>query len=162
MNQEQVVDREQWNATLLALPTPHALQTWEWGQVKRRHNWVPTRLLWKRDGQVLAAAQVLRRPVPHTPWGISYVPKGPILDDGDDALVDQVLSSEIWVVNVNASKSIYLNVDEARCYRYLFTKQARTIAVSLGARNTGDMVAVQLHFRNPSSRYFPSDNIHLT
>ncbi len=76
-----MTDPTTWNEALLALPRPHVLQTWEWGEVKRRHGWTPARLLWERDGRPLAAAQVLRRPLTHTPWGVMYAPKGPALDD---------------------------------------------------------------------------------
>jgi lipid II:glycine glycyltransferase (peptidoglycan interpeptide bridge formation enzyme) len=40
----------------------------------------------------VAAAQVLRRPLPYTPWGILYATKGPALDYGDSELVQRVLS----------------------------------------------------------------------
>ena len=139
MIQEQVVNREQWNGALLALPAPHALQTWEWGQVKRRHNWVPTRLLWQQDGQVLAAAQVLRRPVPRTPWGISYAPKGPILDDLDDALVAQVLSS--LEHHARKTRSITLKIDpdtnHPQVQQQLLARGWRYSREQIQFRNTG-------------------------
>ncbi len=92
MNLDSITDQGQWNTALLSLTDPHALQTWEWGEVKRRHNWLPTRLLWSHKGEPVAAAQVLRRAMSHTPWGIVYVPKGPILDYTNDDLVDLVLA----------------------------------------------------------------------
>ena len=87
-----IVDREAWNRALLGLPTHHVLQSWDWGEVKGRHGWMPLRLLWERDGAPLAAAQVLWRPFPRTPWGVFYAPKGPALDYADDALLDRVLA----------------------------------------------------------------------
>ena len=87
-----VTDRRQWNQILMALPASHVLQSWDWGAVKGRHGWVPTRLLWEEDGQRVAAAQVLRRPLPHTPWGVMYVPKGPALDYARTLLLERVLA----------------------------------------------------------------------
>jgi peptidoglycan pentaglycine glycine transferase (the first glycine) len=87
-----VADRDAWNETLSRLPSNHVLQSWDWGAVKARHGWTPVRLRWERDGCPLAAAQVLRRPLPRTPWGVMYVPKGPALDYEDTDLVERVLS----------------------------------------------------------------------
>ena len=87
-----ISDRQRWHTTLLALPANHVLQSWDWGQVKEHHGWVPHRLCWERDGKTVAAAQMLRRPLPHTPWGVMYVPKGPALDYSQSGLLDRVLA----------------------------------------------------------------------
>ena len=84
-------DSKQWNTALSSLTGNHVLQSWEWGQVKIAHNWIPTRLLWEQDGYPVAAAQVLRRPLPYTPWGVMYVPKGPALDYTSPKLLERVL-----------------------------------------------------------------------
>jgi lipid II:glycine glycyltransferase (peptidoglycan interpeptide bridge formation enzyme) len=86
-----VADPDTWNKALLQLPVYHVLQCWDWGAVKTRHGWVADRLLWERDDRPVAAAQVLWRPLPHTPWGVLYVPKGPALDYGDSELVRRTL-----------------------------------------------------------------------
>jgi len=80
MTYTRINDRSRWQAALLRLPSPHVLQSWDWGEVKHRHGWTPARLLWQEGDRPIGAAQVLRRALPHTPWGILYVPKGPILD----------------------------------------------------------------------------------
>ncbi len=92
MNKLLIQDRSTWNRALLALPGPHVLQSWEWGQVKSRHAWKPTRLLWQQNGQPVAAAQVLRRPLLGTLWGMMYVPKGPLLDHANSTVLSQVLA----------------------------------------------------------------------
>ncbi|OQY35763.1 MAG: hypothetical protein B6243_04710, partial [Anaerolineaceae bacterium 4572_5.2] len=79
--------------SLLQLPFPHVLQTWEWGAFKSRWGWQPTRLLWQSsDGKPIAAAQILRRAIPKTPWSMLYVSKGPVWDYTDLDLVKQVLA----------------------------------------------------------------------
>jgi lipid II:glycine glycyltransferase (peptidoglycan interpeptide bridge formation enzyme) len=87
-----IEDRAAWNEALARLPACHVLQSWEWGQVKGQHGWTAARLLWSGEEGPVAAAQVLRRPLPYTPWGIFYVPKGPALDYSEPDLVLRVLS----------------------------------------------------------------------
>jgi peptidoglycan pentaglycine glycine transferase (the first glycine) len=105
----QITSREEWNSALLALPSPHVLQSWDWGEVKRRHHWTPARLLWSTAERPVAAAQVLRRPLPHTPWGAMYVPKGPILDYTNDGLVTRVLADLEEVAR--RQRAIFCKVD---------------------------------------------------
>jgi peptidoglycan pentaglycine glycine transferase (the first glycine) len=86
-------DAARWNATILKLPYHHVLQSYQWGQFKSRHGWSAFPLLFRARGEVRAAALVLRRTLPLLPWGVMYVPKGPLLDYGDLQLVDQVLAT---------------------------------------------------------------------
>jgi peptidoglycan pentaglycine glycine transferase (the first glycine) len=73
-------DARAWDSTLLALPNPHILQSWAWGEFKSRHGWRATRLLFIEGGETVAAASVLQRRLPRLPLSILYVPKGPALD----------------------------------------------------------------------------------
>jgi lipid II:glycine glycyltransferase (peptidoglycan interpeptide bridge formation enzyme) len=86
-------DPQQWNASLSAIPGAHVLQSWEWGELKRKFCWDPVRLLFVENGAVRAAAQVLRRPIPRTPFGVMYVPKGPALDYANTPLLRAVLAA---------------------------------------------------------------------
>jgi lipid II:glycine glycyltransferase (peptidoglycan interpeptide bridge formation enzyme) len=107
-----------WNALIAALPDPHILQTWEWGQIKVHNGWTPLYVVWPagKGGYVLseeaggpalsafqgadgrppaAAALVLQRSLPLP--GLSgrvrmlYAPKGPLLDWGEAELRRRVL-----------------------------------------------------------------------
>jgi peptidoglycan pentaglycine glycine transferase (the first glycine) len=80
-----------WNAALCRLPGAHILQTWEWGEFKRRETgWNPERLLFGSEpGAVAAAASILTRRA--GPLHVLYVPKGPALDPHDPDLVGGVL-----------------------------------------------------------------------
>lgn len=96
-----------WNTLLASLPTPHLLQTWEWGQLKAGYGWQPFHLMWdKKTCQVLetwqvsgaeprAAALVLVRTIPLGGFAarlsVVYVPKGPVLDWNNVPLRDRVL-----------------------------------------------------------------------
>ncbi len=87
-----ITSRETWNATLASLPLAHVLQTWEWGQFKSRHGWMPRYWLWHNEaGQPCAAALILRRQLGRLPFSVMYVPKGPAMDY-ENALLVQVLA----------------------------------------------------------------------
>jgi peptidoglycan pentaglycine glycine transferase (the first glycine) len=83
--------QSQWNATLAELPAAHVLQTWEWGAFKSRYGWRPARHLWLEDGRPRAAASLLTRRLARWPSAVMYVPRGPALDYGDIAVLEQVL-----------------------------------------------------------------------
>lgn len=77
----ELISPTAWQAVLRQLPNPHPLQTIAWGEVKERWGWQMTPTVWTTpDGDPLAAALLLRRPIPRTPLRILYVPKGPLLD----------------------------------------------------------------------------------
>jgi peptidoglycan pentaglycine glycine transferase (the first glycine) len=88
----QVEDRERWNDVVARLPCAHVLQSHEWGVFKSRHGWQPSRLLFLRGAEPVAAASILMRRAPGAPWGVMYVPKGPVLDYDDHDLVAGVFA----------------------------------------------------------------------
>jgi peptidoglycan pentaglycine glycine transferase (the first glycine) len=91
MQTVSVDDRQTWDRALLALANPHVLQAWAWGEVKSRHGWRATRLLFQDGGRPVAAATVLQRKLPRLPVSILYVPKGPVLDWTNVPLAEFVL-----------------------------------------------------------------------
>ena len=90
MHITSIDDAGTWDAALLALPNPHILQSWAWGEFKSRHGWHATRLLFEEGGKTVAAASVLRRKLPRLPVSILYVPKGPALDWSDARIAERV------------------------------------------------------------------------
>jgi len=79
-----------WDAALRALPDPHVLQSWLWGDLKARQGWRVQRYLWQSAGQPLACAQLLleqRRDA----W-LGYIPKGPVVDWSDAERMTEVLA----------------------------------------------------------------------
>ena len=92
-----ITSADQWNDLIRGLPGAHALQTWEWGQVKAEVGWKAHPLLW-RDGKW---RNLCRRTVPAEDClagrfcvqlaSVMYVPRGPMLDWSDTDLVQQVL-----------------------------------------------------------------------
>ncbi len=61
------MDRDSWNKQV-----KHPLQSYEWGEFRQA-----TGLKVVREGGI----QVTIHPIPHTPWTIGYVPKGPEISD---------------------------------------------------------------------------------
>ena len=111
-----VQHREEWNNILLGLPHAHVLQSWDWGDFKSRWGWQTQRLAWVDAGRTMAAAQVLRRAIPGTPWTFLYVTKGPLLDYGDPALAGRVLA-ELEAYGRQA-KALFVKLDPDVPRRY--------------------------------------------
>ena len=76
--------QEEWDQFVNGHPRGHLLQSWGWGELKARFGWSPLRLALRDEQQhIVAAAQVLRRTIPHMPLRLghlAYIPKGPVLD----------------------------------------------------------------------------------
>lgn len=100
---------ETWDHALATLPSAHVLQTWAWGEVKIRQGWTPTRVLLQENSNTVAAAQILRRPLPRTPFGVLYVPKGPSLDFEQPELFARVLGELEKIAR--QQRAIFIKVD---------------------------------------------------
>lgn len=98
-----------WNQIVSALPSPHFLQTYEWGQVKAKYGWLPYYAIWTQDGKFqistnpqlsisnhcVAAALILKRQILRggmaARLSVLYSPKGPLMDWTNAALRARVL-----------------------------------------------------------------------
>ena len=74
----RLLDELEHEAFLAAAPAASFLQTPGWAAVKS--DWRAERLGWVDGTEVVGAALVLYRPVPHLPRSLAYVPEGPVLD----------------------------------------------------------------------------------
>jgi peptidoglycan pentaglycine glycine transferase (the first glycine) len=114
MPPESISDRAQWNAAVTSLPGAHLLQSWEWGELKRKYGWEAHRLLWKDErGNPFAAAQILQRSLPLPGIGrrfsIFYCPRGPALQWSEAALRSKVLE-DLGCFTLN-QKAVFLKID---------------------------------------------------
>lgn len=66
-------------------PKGHVLQSYEWGEVKRRTEWQPIRLLVMDENKPIAGISILKRrlPIPGLNKCIFYAPRGPVADYSD-------------------------------------------------------------------------------
>jgi lipid II:glycine glycyltransferase (peptidoglycan interpeptide bridge formation enzyme) len=101
--------RDTWNTALAALPYAHILQSWEWGDFKSRWGWQPTRLLWRQGETPVAAAQMLAKAIPRTPWHFLYAAKGPALDYADTSLTTHILAD--LAQYARQQRAIFLKID---------------------------------------------------
>lgn len=109
-------DQAGWDRALAALPGAHALQSWGWGDFKSRWGWQAERLLWVDGDTPAAAAQILRRAIPRTPWSFLYVSKGPALDYSNPALAAQVLADLEGYARRTRALFIKIDPDVPRAY----------------------------------------------
>jgi len=130
-----ITSRETWNALIAALPHSHILQSWEWGDFKSRYGWQARRWVWN-EGQ--AAAQILTR----TARGlrVMYVPKGPLLDWGDDSLRARVLNDLQSLAR--RERAIFIKIDPD-----LPIADSTQVTSDLGLR-TWRFSSDQIQFRN--------------
>jgi lipid II:glycine glycyltransferase (peptidoglycan interpeptide bridge formation enzyme) len=87
--------RTLWDRFITESPNCHVLQSWAWGELKRAFGWEPLRLgFWDPSfHHLVAAAQVLLRPIPLTGYSLAYVPKGPVMDWSDTALTQSFFTA---------------------------------------------------------------------
>jgi lipid II:glycine glycyltransferase (peptidoglycan interpeptide bridge formation enzyme) len=129
----------QWNAALASIPNAHVLQTWEWGEVKSKVGWTAERLVFAENGRPRAAAQILRRTLPRTPFGVMYVPKGPALDYQYTDLLGIVLGH--LEEHARRSRAIFVKADpdipsDAPAAHCLTERGWRVSAEQIQYRNT--------------------------
>jgi len=100
---------DDWNAALLAAPRADLLQSWQWGEFKRRSGgWRPTRLLALAGETPVAGAQLLARRVMGVPT--LYAPRGPWWRDDADGLAGLVALTR-WLRQKYAMSAPFLRAD---------------------------------------------------
>lgn len=86
-------NRQDWNEYALE-HHGHPLQLWGWGEVKFAHGWTVDRLfLYSKDEEVIGAVQLLVRRLPWPMRSLTYVARGPIVDDNNrEELLEKLTS----------------------------------------------------------------------
>lgn len=74
-----IPNEAEWQDALAALPSPHVLQSWSWGDLKSRWGWTAQHWLLHDDDGSACAMLVLRRSF--GPLCMLYAPKGPVARD---------------------------------------------------------------------------------
>jgi lipid II:glycine glycyltransferase (peptidoglycan interpeptide bridge formation enzyme) len=86
------VDDRAWDDFVATVPSGDYVQTSLWAQVKAVAGWRAARVTIRRDGAIIAGAQLLIRPLPHF-GAIGYVPRGPLLAGEDPELMGLVIDA---------------------------------------------------------------------
>jgi len=77
----------EWDAFVAAHPHGSLLQTTNWARLKNRFGWTSQRVWLRRDGRLVAGAQVLFRSLAFGVVKIAYIPHGPLADwDNEEQL----------------------------------------------------------------------------
>jgi len=109
----EIADPHVWDHAVLAMPEPHILQSWAWGETKAQTGWRARRLSWEERAPVpespaltadvaltaredsatawAVGGMLVRQLSRSLPLAVAYVPKGPLLDWSDEALRLRVL-----------------------------------------------------------------------
>lgn len=107
------MDAAIWNKLVLHTPSPHILQTWEWGDFKARYGWQPSHKQWNTFGSnPSAVALILKRALSRHLGSfpaVLYAPKGPLLNWYDQTLVEQVLTDLAQFTRKQGS--IFIKID---------------------------------------------------
>jgi len=82
-------DRQRFNDFISRFDTGDLLQSFEWGDLKARGAWKPVRVFAEKDGEIVAAASLLKRAIPKVGRCIMYAPRGPVLDTQNAELVKE-------------------------------------------------------------------------
>ena len=82
----------EWDAFVAAHPHGSLLQTTNWARLKNRFGWTSERVWMRRDGRLVAGAQVLFRSLAMGVVKMAYVPHGPLVDWHDDEQVAVLLN----------------------------------------------------------------------
>ncbi|WP_323960818.1 peptidoglycan bridge formation glycyltransferase FemA/FemB family protein [Arthrobacter sp. JZ12] len=81
-----------WDAAVNRL-NGHPQQLWGWGQTKADHGWRVERLLLSRNGEAVAAAQILIRSLPLPFRALVYIPRGPACAASDARAVLEAVAA---------------------------------------------------------------------
>lgn len=82
-----------WDSFVAASAYGHLMQSRSWGGLKARFGWDVERVTLMEGGSIVAGAQVLYRSLPFGLGKLAYVPMGPVVDWGNEAQVDALLTA---------------------------------------------------------------------
>jgi peptidoglycan pentaglycine glycine transferase (the first glycine) len=78
-----IEDAQLFDQFMAGTPNGHIFQSFAWGEVKKPQ-WEPLRVILEEEGQIVAAASILKRKIPMTGKCLFYLPRGPVLHDWHD------------------------------------------------------------------------------
>ncbi len=94
----ETTDKNEWNEFINNSELTDILQTWEWGECKKIEGWTPYRFVYKNEGKILIAAQILLKKVKFL-GNLAYAPHGPVFHSNHITKFDysELFKSNEWV-----------------------------------------------------------------
>ncbi len=108
------VEREEWNNFVSQEPSFSLLQSWEWGEFKKRLGWKVYRITVREASRIIAGAQVLIKSSAAELFSVAYIPRGPI-GNWLNEHITPLLLSEVHRI-ARAHRSIFLKIEPADLY----------------------------------------------
>lgn len=105
---------DEWNAFASREPSFSLLQSWEWGEFKEKLGWKVFRIAVQDQGQIIAGAQMLIKPMIANFISVAYIPRGPI-GNWQDKRITPLLFSELRRV-ASVHKAIFLKIEPPQLY----------------------------------------------
>lgn len=90
----------EWDAFLVNTPGGHHVQSSLWAQIKAGTSWKVTRIVAKKQGQIVGGAQLLIRKMGPL-FSIVYLSKGPVVGIPNLSLIDAIIHRAIRVAKMN-------------------------------------------------------------
>lgn len=109
VNQISSDRREEWDVFAAQQPAFALMQSWDWGEFKQKMGWQVHRLAVYQQNRIVAAAQLLIKPLPGGLGSIAYIPRGPLCDWTERETVTSLLA-EIHRV-ARAHKAVFLKIE---------------------------------------------------
>ncbi len=106
--------RKEWNEFVARNSYFVLMQSWEWGEFKKRNGWQAIRLAIETEGEIVAGAQILIKSLPLSLASIAYIPRGPLVNWDDEKMVQHLLST----IHKTAQKYRAINLKIEPAVRY--------------------------------------------
>ena len=123
-------EHRRWNTFVADSPWGHLMQSCEWGDFKAAQGWQVQRIGIERDGQIVAGAQLLFKPLLWLPFTIAYIPKGPIVNLSDEATSNTLFSAIHRIAR--SRQAIFLKIEP----NLLDDNQAHTLLRQYGFQSS--------------------------
>ncbi|MFW5713602.1 MAG: lipid II:glycine glycyltransferase FemX, partial [Brevefilum sp.] len=151
-----IKDPAKWNELIKDLPGAHALQTWQWAQVKSQFGWEPHPLVWHdASGQVTAGALLLQRRLMDQIFAmrlsVMYVPRGPLLDWSDRELAEEVLQDLQNYARKNGA--IFIKIDPDLPVGFGVPEEEDAVANPVGENILNLLEAYGWHFSDEQIQF---------
>lgn len=106
----EIALRDEWDALISSFSIDSSRQSYDWGELKASHGWIPRRIAVLNGARCLAAISVLEKRLPVVGGSLLYASGGPLIADIDRGDVWQALLAGVGNVAAQTG-AVLLRVD---------------------------------------------------